>query len=111
MLASFSAFVEGTDQLMGFPCGVPVVFLVMCLGSVLLLAERRDLKGLSAGIRAMQRSERALLHVPYALAYGEEGSFSFPSVPPKADLVYEVVLNGFDNPQEVRPCDCHSVTR
>jgi len=41
-------------------------------------------------------------HVPYAAGLrSRRGSFSFPSVPPKADLVYEVVLNGFDNPPEV----------
>ncbi|KAK1313499.1 Peptidyl-prolyl cis-trans isomerase FKBP42 [Acorus calamus] len=32
--------------------------------------------------------------------YGKEGSFSFPNVPPMADLLYEVELIGFDEARE-----------
>jgi hypothetical protein len=42
-----------------------------------------------------------LLHVGWELGYGKEGSFSFPNVPPMADLVYEVELIGFDDVNEV----------
>uniref|UniRef100_A0A7N0TQJ4 peptidylprolyl isomerase n=1 Tax=Kalanchoe fedtschenkoi TaxID=63787 RepID=A0A7N0TQJ4_KALFE len=48
----------------------------------------------------MKSGERALLHVGWELGYGEKGSFSFPNVPPKADIVYEVELLGFDETEE-----------
>lgn len=57
--------------------------------------------GLAIGVCSMKSSERALLHVGWELGYGEEGSFSFPNVPPKADLIYEVELVGFDETKEV----------
>jgi hypothetical protein len=57
--------------------------------------------GLGIGASSMRSGERALLHVGWALGYGEEGIFSFPNVPPMADLFYEVELIGFDNVKEV----------
>ncbi|KAJ6817491.1 peptidyl-prolyl cis-trans isomerase FKBP42 [Iris pallida] len=48
----------------------------------------------------MKSGERALFHVGWELAYGEEGSFSFPNVPPSADLIYEAELIGFDEFKE-----------
>uniref|UniRef100_A0A7N1A2G6 peptidylprolyl isomerase n=1 Tax=Kalanchoe fedtschenkoi TaxID=63787 RepID=A0A7N1A2G6_KALFE len=56
--------------------------------------------GLGLGLASMKSGERALLHVGWELGYGEEGSFSFPNVPPKADIVYEVELLGFDETEE-----------
>lgn len=57
--------------------------------------------GLAIGVSSMKSGERALLHVGWELGYGEEGNFSFPNVPPMADLVYEVELIGFDEMKEV----------
>lgn len=60
--------------------------------------------GLAIGISSMKAGERALLHVGWELGYGKEGSFSFPNVPPMADILYEVELIGFDETKEVRSC-------
>lgn len=57
--------------------------------------------GLGIGVGNMKSGERALLHVGWELGYGKEGSFSFPNVPPMADLVYETELIGFDDVKEV----------
>lgn len=59
------------------------------------------MSGLGIGVGNMKSGERALLHVGWELGYGKEGSFSFPNVPPMADLVYEVELIGFDDVKEV----------
>lgn len=60
--------------------------------------------GLAIGISNMKAGEWALLHVGWELGYGKEGSFSFPNVPPMADILYEVELIGFDETKEVRSC-------
>ncbi|CAN6567286.1 unnamed protein product [Malus baccata var. baccata] len=52
----------------------------------------------------MKSGERALLHVGWELGYGKEGSFSFPNVPPLADISYEVELIGFDETKEGKAC-------
>jgi FKBP-type peptidyl-prolyl cis-trans isomerase len=57
--------------------------------------------GLAIGVASMKSGERALFHVEWELGYGKEGSFSFPNVPPMADLLYEVELIGFDEVKEV----------
>ena len=57
--------------------------------------------GLAIGVSNMKSGERALLHVGWELGYGKEGSFSFPNVPPMADILYEVELIGFDETKEV----------
>lgn len=57
--------------------------------------------GLGIGVSNMKAGERALLHVGWELGYGKEGNFSFPNVPPMADIVYEVELIGFDEIKEV----------
>ncbi|KAM7264088.1 hypothetical protein ACFE04_001771 [Oxalis oulophora] len=62
--------------------------------------EKKQMTGLCIGVSNMKAGERALLHVGWDLGYGEEGSFSFPNVPPKADLIYEVELIGFDETKE-----------
>lgn len=49
----------------------------------------------------MKIGELALLHIHHTLAYGKEGSFSFPNVPPEADVIYEVELIGYEEPREV----------
>ncbi|XP_025663366.1 peptidyl-prolyl cis-trans isomerase FKBP42 isoform X1 [Arachis hypogaea] len=62
--------------------------------------EKKEMTGLAIGVANMKDGERALLRVGWELGYGEEGSFSFPNVPPRADLVYEVELIGFDETKE-----------
>ncbi|NP_001131717.1 Peptidyl-prolyl cis-trans isomerase FKBP42 [Zea mays] len=62
--------------------------------------EKKQMSGLGIGVGSMKSGERALLHVGWELGYGKEGSFSFPNVPPMADLVYEVELIGFDDVKE-----------
>nr|DAD42395.1 TPA_asm: hypothetical protein HUJ06_000625 [Nelumbo nucifera] len=56
--------------------------------------------GLGIGVSSMKAGERALIHVGWELGYGKDGSFSFPNVPPMADLLYEVELIGFDEVKE-----------
>ncbi|CAD6265222.1 unnamed protein product [Miscanthus lutarioriparius] len=62
--------------------------------------EKKEMSGLGIGVGNMRSGECALLHVGWELGYGKEGSFSFPNVPPMADLVYEVELIGFDDIKE-----------
>ncbi|CAN1132620.1 Peptidyl-prolyl cis-trans isomerase FKBP42 [Linum perenne] len=62
--------------------------------------EKKEMSGLAIGVSHMKAGERALLHVGWELGYGEEGNFSFPNVPPKADIVYEVELIGYDETKE-----------
>lgn len=62
--------------------------------------EKPQMVGLGIGVSGMKSGERALLHVGWELGYGKEGSFSFPNVPPMADLLYEVELIGFDEAKE-----------
>lgn len=66
-----------------------------------LLAEKKEMTGLAVGVASMKSGERSLLHVGWELGYGKEGSFSFPNVPPMADIIYEVELIGFDETKEV----------
>ncbi|KAI7735614.1 hypothetical protein M8C21_022325, partial [Ambrosia artemisiifolia] len=70
------------------------------LTEVVLGKEKKEMAGLALGLYSMKAGERALLHVGWELGYGEEGSFSFPNVPPKADIIYEVELVGFDETKE-----------
>ena len=63
--------------------------------------EKKEMTGLAIGVSNMKSGERALLHVGWELGYGKEGSFSFPNVPPMADILYEVELIGFDETKEV----------
>ncbi|XP_010916306.1 peptidyl-prolyl cis-trans isomerase FKBP42 isoform X2 [Elaeis guineensis] len=67
---------------------------------LILGKEKTEMTGLGIGVANMKSGERALLHVGWELGYGKEGSFSFPNVPPMADLLYEVELIGFDEAKE-----------
>ncbi len=50
---------------------------------------------------------RVFVHPKYG--YGEKGNFSFPMVPPSAELVYEMELLAFENENnEVHPIRCHA---
>lgn len=69
--------------------------------SLLFTTEKKEMTGLAIGVASMTSGERALLHVGWELAYGKEGNFSFPNVPPTADILYEVELIGFDETKEV----------
>lgn len=79
---------------------VPSVSAVNDVSSI-SITEKKEMTGLAIGVSSMKSGERALLHVGWELGYGEEGNFSFPNVPPTADLVYEVELIGFDETKEV----------
>ncbi|KAF9592731.1 hypothetical protein IFM89_017301 [Coptis chinensis] len=59
-----------------------------------------EMTGLAIAVASMKSGECALLYVGWELGYGKEGSFSFPNVPPMADLIYEVELIGFDETKE-----------
>lgn len=64
-------------------------------------AERKkELSGFAIGVASMKAGERALLNVDWQLGYGEEGNFSFPNVPPRANLIYEAELIGFEEAKE-----------
>ncbi|XP_010523670.1 PREDICTED: peptidyl-prolyl cis-trans isomerase FKBP42 [Tarenaya hassleriana] len=65
--------------------------------------EKQEMTGLAVGVYSMKSGERAVLHVGWELGYGKDGSFSFPNVPPMADLLYEVELIGFDEVNEGKP--------
>ncbi|KAK9283229.1 hypothetical protein L1049_011465 [Liquidambar formosana] len=67
---------------------------------LILGKEKKEMTGLSLGVSSMKAGERTLLHVGWELGYGKEGSFSFPNVPPMADILYEVELIGFDETKE-----------
>ncbi|PSS24457.1 Peptidyl-prolyl cis-trans isomerase [Actinidia chinensis var. chinensis] len=62
--------------------------------------EKKEMTGMGIGVSSMKSGERALLHVGWELGYGKEGNFSFPNVPPMADILYEVELIGFDETKE-----------
>ncbi|KAG5238457.1 peptidyl-prolyl cis-trans isomerase FKBP [Salix suchowensis] len=67
---------------------------------MILGKEKNEMTGLAVGVSSMKAGERALLHVGWELGYGKEGNFSFPNVPPMADIIYEVELIGFDEVKE-----------
>lgn len=67
---------------------------------LILGKEKKEMTGLAIGVASMKSGERSLLHVGWELGYGKEGSFSFPNVPPMADIIYEVELIGFDETKE-----------
>jgi hypothetical protein len=48
--------------------------------------------GLNLAAATMRCGEKARLWVPPEYGYGERGSFSFPTVPPNADLVWVSLL-------------------
>jgi hypothetical protein len=51
----------------------------------------------------MRAGERAAVYITDpAYGYGDKGSFSFPSVPPSCQLVYEVDMIAWEPPAEVR---------
>ncbi|RID72505.1 hypothetical protein BRARA_C04395 [Brassica rapa] len=62
--------------------------------------EKKEMTGLAMGVASMKSGERALLHIGWELGYGKDGNFSFPNVPPMADLLYEVEVIGFDETKE-----------
>ncbi|XP_027113749.1 peptidyl-prolyl cis-trans isomerase FKBP42 isoform X1 [Coffea arabica] len=67
---------------------------------LILGKEKKEMTGLAVGVASMKCGERSLLHVGWELGYGKEGNFSFPNVPPMADIIYEVELIGFDETKE-----------
>jgi hypothetical protein len=62
-------------------------------------------KGLSRAVCTMKPGERCLVYITDpAYGYGDKGSFSFPSVPPSCQLVYEIEMLTWEPPAEV--CGC-----
>ena len=53
--------------------------------------------GINLAVGTMRVGEVARVFVHPKYGYGEKGSFSFPTVPPNADLVYELELLAFEN--------------
>ena len=62
--------------------------------------KRRHLVGVAACLRTMRPGERALFTVPPELAYGSEGNFSFPAVPPDCALTLDLELIGVKRADE-----------
>lgn len=56
--------------------------------------------GLNLAVAGMRRGEKARIWAGPKYGYGEKGSFSFPTVPPNADLVYDLELLDFEPPNE-----------
>eukprot|EP00884_Botryococcus_braunii_P007229 jgi/Botrbrau1/16507/Bobra.0142s0101.1 len=59
--------------------------------------------GLHLAVCTMRKGEICRVRIQPPYGYGEKGSFSFPSVPPRAELIYEVELVGFETPNEEKP--------
>lgn len=58
--------------------------------------------GLNLAVATMRPGERAAVYIADPkYGYGEKGSFSFPSVPPACQLVYEVDMLTWEPPAEV----------
>eukprot|EP00270_Netrium_digitus_P007680 TRINITY_DN2252_c0_g1_i2.p1 TRINITY_DN2252_c0_g1~~TRINITY_DN2252_c0_g1_i2.p1 ORF type:complete len:377 (+),score=120.93 TRINITY_DN2252_c0_g1_i2:180-1310(+) len=64
--------------------------------------EKPEQKGLAKALARMKAGERALVKVTWENAYGHAGNFSFPHVPPQADVIYELLLIGFDTSTQGR---------
>ena len=60
-----------------------------------LAACTHRLPGINHALLRMRAGETCELQLAPAYGYGDKGSFSFPSVPPKATLEYTVTLLGF----------------
>src|SRR5262249_44140484 len=56
------------------------------------------IKGWLEGIRGMKEGGKRKLFIPYQLAYGEQGKTQPPTVPPRADLVFEIELVKVEKP-------------
>ena len=60
----------------------------------------RQNRGLYQLVGTMRKGEVCEAFVHYSAGYGDAGNFSFPSVPPKADLSYVVELVDFEPPPQ-----------
>lgn len=56
--------------------------------------------GLALAVARMRSGERCRVWAAPKYGYGERGSFSFPTVPPSAHLVYDIELLDFEPPNE-----------
>ena len=69
-------------------------------------ADKPHLKGVGIALMSMSSGERSLLHINWRYAYGQEGNFSFPHVPPQSDMIMDVELLGFELEEDVSPVTC-----
>lgn len=53
--------------------------------------------GINLAVATMRVGEVARIFVHPKYGYGEKGNFSFPMVPPSAELVYELELLAYEN--------------
>lgn len=64
--------------------------------------------GLFKAVATMRPGERAWVYITdHKYGYGDKGSFSFPSVPPACQLVYDVNMVTCEPPDEVRHTHTH----
>jgi peptidylprolyl isomerase len=59
-----------------------------------ILGRKRVIAGWEKGVLGMKVGEKRRINVPYALAYGEKGR---APIPPKSDLVFDVLLEEIEN--------------
>lgn len=64
-------------------------------------ADKPHLKGVGVALMSMNSGERSLLHIDWRYAYGPEGNFSFPHVPPQSNMIMDVELLGFELEEDV----------
>jgi len=63
---------------------------------VIIGKDKPHLEGVGLALMSMNAGERSLLHINWRYAYGAEGHFSFPHVPPSSDMIMDVELLGFE---------------
>ncbi len=91
-----------SNSFVACPSTVECTCYLFALSSVLFSDASSRETGLNLAVATMRPGERSLVYVtdPF-YGYGERGSFSFPSVPPSCQLLYEVDMLTWEPPAEV----------